>query len=105
MGGLSSQKGVLYQFFSFNHLDFHLFNEITKCFPFPVCQALGWVLGYGRDHHPLPPSGISLGVGEEAVLTDNCPMAGAMESEAQMLRPPERGSQIGQSLATDPSSP
>lgn len=48
-----------------------------------MCQALGWVLGYGRDHHQLPPSGASLGVWEEAVLTDNCPMAGAMESEAQ----------------------
>lgn len=76
------ERGAL-SILSFNHLDFHLFNEITKCFLFPVCQALGWVLGYGCDYDPLPPSGVSVGVWEEAVLTDNCPMAGDMESEAQ----------------------
>lgn len=84
-GCLSSQKEALASSIpSVNHLDFQLLDKrITKCFLFPVCQALGWVLGYGCDLDLLLSSGGSLGVWEEAVLTSNCPMAGAVEREAQ----------------------
>lgn len=96
---LLTERGAL-SILSFNHLDFHLFNEITKRFLFPVCQALGWVLRYEHDHDLLPPSGVSLGVWEEAVLTDNCPMAGAMQSEA----PDPLASREGRSNQTELSN-
>lgn len=85
VGGLPllSERGTL-SIPSFSHLDFHLLDKrITKCFLFLVCQALGWVLGYGCYLDLLLPSGGSLGVWEGAILTDNCPVAGAMEREAQ----------------------
>lgn len=53
-------------------------------FPVSCVSGLGLSAGtYRSDHDLLPPSAGSLGAWEVPVLTENCPVAGAMEREAQ----------------------
>lgn len=53
-------------------------------FPISCVSSLGLSAGiYRYDHDLLLPSVGSLGAWEVPVLTENCPVAGAMEREAQ----------------------
>lgn len=78
-GCLSSQKEALYQFFLSITWTFICLMKSPSVFRFLCARPWAgcWDMGMTTTRF-LP-----LGAWEEAVLTDNCPMAGAMESKAR----------------------